>query len=347
MSLQRALAAIRGEPTDRVPLLELAAHPGLIQAVTGRDPYVDTAEVFAEWIQRMDIDASILGVLPTPRTRPGAGDADEHHRFMSWGLRDTPWLTEPLYRTEDEILSFDPRRHDPTSLQQKVDAACAAWEEAARLFGGSCLYVPGHYQLVLHYIPFYCDWGRFMELLALEPGRCRPLFDRCTTYSTEVFTALAATPAPLVVAHEDLCSARGSIYPPSLLRAEVFPRFARIFEPVKRAGKRVLAFGEGNIESIAADLVAAGADGVFADPNNDLDVLMAAVGPRGMLAGGGDTRVVTARPPGEIREHVRSRMEAARRLPGFLFCLTGETPQDVPTGSLRAYFEACRELGRR
>jgi hypothetical protein len=40
--------------------METAAHPGLIQAVTGRDPYVDTAEVFGEWIRRMDFDASIL-----------------------------------------------------------------------------------------------------------------------------------------------------------------------------------------------------------------------------------------------------------------------------------------------
>jgi hypothetical protein len=347
MSRSRALAAIRGEPTDRVPLIETAAHAGLMQEVTGRDPYVNTAEVFAEWILSMGFDASILGWLPTPRSRPGALDQDGNHVYAPWGVRDTPWLTKPIYRTADEILAFDPRTHDSSSLAQKIDGACRAWDEAERLFGDSCLYVPGHYQLVLHYIPFYCDWGLFMELLALEPERCRSVIDRCADYSREVFTALAATPAPLVIAHEDLCSARGPIYPPSLLRTEVFPRFASIWEPVKKAGKRVLAFGEGKIEEIAPDLLAAGADGVFADPNNDLDRLIDLVGPRGMIVGGGDTAVVTTRSIPEIQEHVRRTMAAARRLPGFLFCLTGETPQNVPTASLRAYYEACAHHGRR
>jgi hypothetical protein len=50
-------------------------------------------------------------------------DRDEHHVYEQWGVRDTPWLTAPVYRTADEILAFDPRTHDPSSLEQKVDRA--------------------------------------------------------------------------------------------------------------------------------------------------------------------------------------------------------------------------------
>ena len=345
MGRERAIAALRGEADRRVACLEVAAHPEFIQKLTGMDPYARTAEAFAEYVARLDIDASILGYLEPPRTKDGATAQDERHVYAQWGLRDTAWLTNPLYRTTDEILAFDPRSHDGSSLQAKVDRYCGDYERAQRLFGDSTLYIPGHYQLVVHYMPFYCDWAVFLEALLLEPDRCRSLFDRCAEYSREVFEALAQTPAPAIVAHEDLCSARGSIYSLDLLRTEVFPRYAEIFSPVTKAGKRIFAFGEGKIEEIAEDLLAAGADGVFADQNNDLEAMIELVGPRGLLAGGIDTLTLTQGTPCEIREQVRQRMALAKRLPGFFFCVTGETPQNVSVENLEIYWDACREYG--
>jgi uroporphyrinogen-III decarboxylase len=345
MSRKRALAALRGETTDRVPLIELAAHPDFMKQITGADPYEKTAEVFADYLTRMDMDASILGCLPTPRTKDESVEQDEHHVYTQWGLRDTPWLTKPLYATMDEVLGFDPRKHDRSSPQEKVDRYCRDYETAQRLFGESVQYMPGHYQLVLHYVPFYCDWAVFLEALILQPERCRGLFDRCAEYSLEVFEALAQTPAPAIIAHEDLCSARGPIYPPHILRKEIFPRFAEIFSPVKKAGKRILAFGEGKIEEIAADLLEAGADGVFVDQNNNLEAMVELVGRQGLIVAGIDTLTLTNGSPDQIRRKIAQRMAVAKRIPGFFFCVTGETPQNVPVENLQTYFDACREYG--
>ena len=345
MSRQRAMAALQENRSDRVPVIELGTHPEFIQKVTGADPYVSTEKAFADYLAVLDIDASILGSLPPPRTRNGSTEATEHHVYAQWGLRDTPWLTKPLYNTTDEVLSFDPRTHDPSSLQEKVDRYCAEYESAQALFGESTLYIPGHYQLVLHYIPFYCDWQVFLEALVLEPDRCRWLFDRCADYSREVFTALAQTPAPAVIAHEDLCSTRGPIYSLSLLRREVFPRFAEIYSPVKKAGKRIFAFGEGKIEKIAGDLLAAGADGIFVDDNNDMEAMIELVGSQGLIVGGINTAILTYGDSNQIREAVRKRLALAKKLPGFFFCITGETPQNVPVENLEVFWDACREYG--
>jgi len=344
LSRQRAVDALDGKRNDRVSFLEIAAHPGYIEQVTGRDPYVHTAEAFADYLACLDIDASILGHLPTPRTRDGSTERDEHHVYAQWGLRDTPWLAKPIYTTIDEVLAFDPRTHDPSSFPEKVERYCRSYEQAQELFGESTQFIPGHYQLVLHYMPFYCDWSVFLEALVLEPDRCRHLLDRCADYSREIFAALAQTPAPAVIAHEDLCSARGPIYSPELLRREVFPRFAQIFAPVKDAGKRIFAFGEGRIEEIARDLLAAGADGIFVDENNDLASMTELVGHRGMIVGGLDTKTLTLGSPEQIRDRVRERMALAKSIPGFFFCVTGETPQNIPTEHLAVYWDACKEF---
>ena len=57
--------------------------------------------------------------------------------------------------------------------------AMIEFHNVQKWYGDRTLYVPGHYQLVLHYMPFWCDWPVFMELLALETEKCRQLFDRC------------------------------------------------------------------------------------------------------------------------------------------------------------------------
>ena len=44
---------------------------------------------------------------------------------------------------------------------------------------------------------------------------------------------------------------------------------------------------------------------------------------------------------------VSLRMGQARKLAGFFFALAGEAPQNVPAENMEAYFDACREFGRR
>ena len=345
MSRDRAMEALAGRHTDRVAQLEFLAHAAFFRSVTGLDPYEKPNEAFLAFLERFDIDATLMGGLGPPRVREGQVLRDGHHAYTMWGFKETSWLAEPIYKTREEILAFDPRRHDPSSLQEKADRYCSHWEQTQKLYGDRALYVPGHYQLVLHYMPFYCDWRVFMEALAMEPDKCRPLLDRCTDYSIEIFEALARTPAPLIIAHEDLCSARGPIFSPEFLRREVFPRFARIYEPVKRAGKRLLAISDGFIEPIAADLMAAGADGLFIEPMNDIDRMIDLVGPGGIIVGGGNTRTLTTGTPDEVAQDVRVNIEKAKRLPGFFFCLGGEAPQNVPVENLEAYFDACRRYG--
>lgn len=346
MSCKRAVNALAGKRTDRVAQMEIFTHPEFFQYITGIDPYRKTAEAWAGFLESLDIDATIIGFIETPRIRDEEMQQGDHHTYAQWGLRDTPYLMDPYYKTADEILAFDPRTHDSSTLQEKVDRYCAGYEKAEKLFGDHTLYVPGHYQLVLHYMPFYCDWQVFMETLALEPDKCRSLFDRCASYSIEVFEALAQTPASVIVAHEDLCSTSGPIFSPDLLRREVFPRFAQIYEPVKRAGKRILAFGEGCVEEIARDLLDAGADGIFIDQNNDIEKMIDLVGPNGLLVGGGNTLTVSNGTPDEIRTEIKTNMAFAKRLPGFFFCLSGEAPQNVSVENLEVYFEACREFGK-
>jgi hypothetical protein len=345
MSRKRAIDALAGRQTDRVAQLEFLAHEAFFRKVTGLDPYEKPNEAFLAFLESCKIDATLMPGLGRPRVRPGQMLRDGHHAYTAWGFKETPWLAEPIYKTPEEILAFDPRTHDASSLQEKTDRCCDGYERAQSLFGDRALYVPGHYQLVLHYMPFYCDWRVFMELLALESDRCRPLLDRCTDYSIEVFEAMARTPAPLIIAHEDLCSARGPIFSPEFLRREVFPRFARIYEPVKRAGKRLLAISDGFIEPIAADLMAAGADGLFIEPMNDIDRMIDLVGPGGIIVGGGDTRTLTTGTPEEVAAEVKTSIEKAKRLPGFFFCLGGEAPHNVPVENLEAYFDACRQYG--
>ena len=347
MGQQRALDTINGNPTDRVAQLEWNAPPEFLRDVVGVDPYVKPAEAWLAFVEKYDLDATIRGGAGVPSAMGNAVRQDGDHAYTQWGIGDTGWLTDPVYKTPDEILAFDPRTHDTSSLQEKTDRFCKRYEEVKDWYGDRTQYVPGHYQLVLHYMPYWCDWGVFMELLALEPEMCRPLFDRCESYSIEIMEAWSHSAAPAFIAHEDLCSARGPIFSPEFLRREIFPRYKRIYEPLRRKGIKVLATSDGLIEPIAQDLMDAGADGLFLEPMNDIAKMVGLVGPGGILWGGGSSVVVTTGTPKTIRADVRERMQAAQNLPGFLFALGGEALQNVPSENFEAYLAACREYGKR
>ena len=346
MSLQRAIDTLNGEPTDRVALLEWNAPPQFLLEATDVDPYEEPEEAWLSFLEMFDIDATLRGRTGIPKTRDGGVRRDGHYAYTQWGLGETSWLVDPVYKTPEEILAFDPRTHDRSSLQEKVDNFCKSYETVRERYGDRVLYIPGHYRLVLHYMPFWCDWQVFMEVLALEPEKCRPLFDRCESYSIEVIEAWSHSSTPAFIAHEDLCSARGPIFSPDFLRREIFPRYRRIYEPLKRRGIKVLATSDGLIEPIAKDFLDAGADGLFIEPMNDIGKMVELVEPGGVLWGGGSSVVVTTGTPRTIREDVRRRMEQARSLPRFFFALGGEALHNVPSENFQAYLDACSEYGK-
>jgi hypothetical protein len=327
--------------------LEWNAPPQFIRQATGHDPYDDPERAWLSFVEIFDIDATLRSGVSAPATQDATVRHDGHHAYTQWGIGETSWLVDPLYKTPDEILAFDPRTHDQSSFQEKVDRYCQQYEAVQDWYGDRTLWIPGQYQLVTHYMTKWCDWQVFLELLALEPERCRPLFDRCESYSVEVMEAWAHSSAPAVVAHEDLCGSRGPIYSPDFLRRDVFPRYKRIYEPLKRRNIKVIATSDGFIEPIAKDLLSAGADGLFIEPMNDIGRMADLVGPRGILWGGGSSVVVTTATPEDIRGDIRRRMEQARRLPSFLFGLGGEALQNVPVENYRAYLAACSEYGER
>ena len=347
MSRQRALDTLNGRPTDRVAQLEWNAPPDFLREVIGIDPYKNPSEAWLSFVERFDIDATIRGGAGVPSAMGGDVRRDRDHAYTQWGIGDTSWLTDPIYKTADQILAFDPRSHDKSSRQEKADTFARCYHDAQDWYGDRAQFIPGHYQLVVHYMPYWCDWAVFMELLASEPDRCRPLFDRCEDYSVEIMEAWANSGAPAFIAHEDLCSTRGPIFSPEFLRREIFPRYKRIYEPLRRKGIKVLATSDGLIESIAPDLMDAGADGLFLEPMNDIGRMVDLVGPGGILWGGGSSVVVTTGTPVTIREDVRQRMQQARRLPGFFFALGGEAPHNVPAANFQAYLSACAEYGKR
>jgi hypothetical protein len=347
MSRQRALDAINGKPTNRVAQLEWNAPPEFIRDVVGVDPYAEPAEAWLAFVEKYDIDATPRGGAAAPSAKGSAVRQDGNHAYTQWGIGQTSWLTDPIYKTPDEILAFDPRTHDKSSLQEKTDRFCENYEKVQAWYGNLTQYIPGHYQLVLHYMPFWCDWAVFMELLAMEPEKCRPLFDRCESYSTEITEAWSHSGAPAFIAHEDLCSSRGPIFSPEFLRQEIFPRYERIYKPLRRKGIKVLPTSDGLIETIAMDLMDAGGDGLFIEPMNDIAKMIDIVGPEGILWGGGSSVVVTTGTPKTIRDDVRQRMQAGKKLPSFFFALAGEAPHNVPTENFEAYLLACREYGER
>ncbi len=64
-----------------------------------------------------------------------------------------------------------------------------------------------------------------------------------------------------ILCGEDLCSQRGPLVSPDLLRREYFPRVEYVFEPLLEAGAQLVWHGDGDYRPLVDDVLACGAAG--------------------------------------------------------------------------------------
>ena len=93
--------------------------------------------------------------------------------------------------------------------------------------------------------------------------RPQALADLLVEYNRVIIDNALATGVDAVSVGDDFGTQQALMLSPRLWRRFFFPRYRALFEPVKRAGKRLLFHSCGMISSILADLREAGADAIW------------------------------------------------------------------------------------
>ena len=130
---------------------------------------------------------------------------------------------------------------------------------------------------------------------------------------------------------------------PAFYRRVIFPRYRRLWKPLKDAGKKILFTADGTFDMFIDDLVDCGADGFCFEPTNSLDMMAGKYGKTHVLIGSKvDCRTMTFGTWDQVRREIDATLAIAKDCPGFIWCVGNHMPANIPIEMCDQYMEYLR-----
>lgn len=349
MSKERFLNAINLKQVDRVPCNEWIDHPKFVKKLTGIDPFIDPCLAIIQCISMLDIDWYVG--LPKSSFKFEADESKKNlgeGRYVSeWGFTGSGWSMEHSFNSDEEVLAYNPLEKKSYNERQAEYAATIAGIKADQELVGENCYISGlYYTTLFQWFILTFGWEMFLLTAAAEPKKFKQTIAWFAELSVEYAEYFAKSDLPVFYCHDDLSITRGLVFAPRWYRENIFPYYERIFEPIKKAGKKIVFVSDGNYIELLDDLVAVGVDGVMVDHFVDIEQVLRLYGGKILVAGNADISKLTFGTPEDVRKDVARCMEYGRRYPGYVIKVTGDIPHNIPLENIKAYFKYCREYGR-
>ena len=340
MSRQIALDCISLKSTPRWGHTEysLGYHTEYIRKKLGHDPANQ-----ADWnrfydLMGMDFHWSNNDGLHGNWKKRGRATDMGHAEYAADGSDMTQPKACPFEQPE-EVWDFDAVKEYglPSEAEQVADyerfAVSSREESPDQLTTG------GYYKTLVSGAIEAFGWD--MLLLGLsEPARMEKPLDSFFRFTKFHMDCWAKTSIEVVIQHDDFVWTEGPFMQPEIYRKMIIPRYAELWKPLKRAGKKVLFCSDANFMQFAGDVLNAGADGLIFEPCNDFEFMVDRFGGTHALVGSCvDCRDMTFASWDKVRRTVDRSLELASRCKGVILAVGNHIPANVPDDMLDRYIE--------
>ena len=345
MSYERGMQAIRLQMPDRVPETEYVSHPKLVRAVTGIDPNDPDrgGEAGREFYRILDFDITWRTDSPPFEKAPDS--------WMGSARYSEDQVLKPAtypFKDEEEVLSYDPVERigipDRAETRDMIERNVRATREV--LPGAVC--PTGYYNTVFTWCIKSFGWNLFMASAMADPERFDRVLEGFFQLSKPIFEAAAeACGIDAFICHDDIVWTAGPVFNPAWYRRYVFPRYKKLWAPLREAGIPILFCSDGNFTAFVHDLADASANGFIFEPLTDLNLVAEHYGRTHVIIGNADCRILTYGTRDEIYAEVKRCMDIGKPLPGYFIAVGNHIPYNVPIENALFYFQLVKELGRR
>jgi hypothetical protein len=361
---ERALSALRFEPTDRVPMLGgFIAHADALRRLSGVDPYAEPRRAALAAARALHVDLIIQVV--SPKTAEASTDMGGGRESL-FTQRD-----RPAYDSPEAVRDYALALPEPAEVRRNFsfdayrDDILADWAQC-RADGGDDLLILPYAKARDCPFMYYSEFGyeNYFQALALYPEAMFRLF-RCAAEQSrcmnETFVRVVGESdlPPVVYIGQDICDNAGPMISPAALDELYFPNLRHALEPLNEAGIKKVWHSDGNINPIIDRLLEAGING-FQGLQEDtylpehqrvrLEGLVGRTDRWGeplILYGSISVRDVL--PHGtvaQVKREVERCLDACRGRSGFFLGPTSTVGPDVPFDNILALYEHGREYGR-
>jgi len=189
-------------------------------------------------------------------------------------------------------------------------------------------------------------FGWEMFLLALSDiSKMEKVLDSFFRFTLFHMEAWAKTSAEVIIQHDDFVWTGGPFMRPEIYRKVIIPRYAELWKPLHRSGKKVLFCSDGNFMGFAEDIVNAGADGLIFEPCNDFGFMVERFGGSTVLVGSFvDCRDLTFGKWEVVRASIDKTVELAKKFKGIMFAVGNHLPPNIPSEMMERYIGYLKEV---
>lgn len=342
MSYEIGMAALRMEPATRYAHTEYCSNDHLVQAATGRDPRTDP-DAMKAFHEAWDIDFLwSTNDGPVPWEQRGRVTDMGHAEFLEGGRdwRDT--VQCPFTRVE-EVLAFDAVEEYGLPDESELISYYEKRYQDARIEHPQQVFPGGYYKTIVSGMIQAFGWEMLL-LAAAQQEAFEAVIDSFFRLSLHHYRAQAQTSIDVFICHDDMVWSEGPFMHPDFYRKAIFPRYQKLWEPLREAGKTVLFCSDATFTEFLPDLAQAGAHGFIFEPMTSLEDAVEGFGDTHVLVSSKvDCRTLTFGTQEQIAAEVDASLELAARCRGFVFAVGNHIPSNVPVSNAQFYLDYLRD----
>lgn len=352
MSYQNAMDAICLRMPRKIPRTEYSAsgYWSLIHAVTGIDVDASSSDAVKGEAARAFEKAWDFGftwsilthnqVLSECRTSMG-------HAVYAEGGTDYDTRISCPFTDVEQVLSFDPwavyGQRDKASLVQEYndhyDRNCLDHPDQVNMTGIYITMISGLLEIF--------GWEMLLEGLGEDADRFGEVANRYASWIQQYFDALAECKSEVVMIHDDIVWTSGPFVNPKWYRQYVFPNYEKLFDPLHKAGKKILYTSDGTYDAFVDDIAACGVNGFVLEPTTNMEYIARKYGRTHAFVGNADCRILTLGTKEDIRREVERCVRIGQDCPGFFMAVGNHIPSNVPVENALYYNQCYEEMAYR
>lgn len=262
---------------------------------------------------------------------------DMGHAAYAFDASDLQQPAVCPFATPEEVWAFDAVAEYGLPTMDEQVAAYEEWLAAKRRDFPGQLSTGGYYKTMVSGAIQAFGWEMLLEAAA-DRDRMEKVLDgffRRTLFHME---AWARTSAEAIIQHDDFVWTAGAFMAPEYYRKVIIPRYAELWRPLRRAGKKVLFCSDGDFREFAADIVAAGADGLIFEPVMEFGWMVERFADSTVLIGSAvDCRDLTFGTWETVRAAIDRSLALARRCRGVILATGNHLPSNIPDEMFTRY----------
>lgn len=348
MSYERGIALLKLEMTDKIAHTEYLDHDEFIKKVTGIDTSVerDHHKIKAALCKVLDYDIVWNNhEMPLP-VRARVTKLGHAVYTNIDGLDNEVGCP---FKDEDDVLAFNPvAEYGIYPKEIMVEDFKSHFNKLQNIMIPNTLVPGGRYNSLFSACIRTFGWDQFLGTV-YDPNyeSFHKILEGFYEITRAEIEAWVETGIKVFITHDDICWTAGAVFNPLWYRTYIFPKYKKMWEPLKEAGIKILFCADGTFTEFADDIIEAGADGLIMEPTTDMEAIAEKYGKTKILIGNMDCRILQFGSREDIYNEVKRCADIGKKCPGYVMAVGNHIPNGISLENVEYYFECVDKLSRR